>query len=130
MPRIEKAPEPWRSFFADVDSRLNEGVQLYCCGGFVATQLYGIARTTSDIDFLGVVPTPVRGIACGSSRLRPLIWLSPNWNGTWNAIATTCSSSHVQAPESGHSEGALLHRTSSESLGPRSPTRLDAPIVA
>jgi hypothetical protein len=29
---------------------------VHCCGGFVATQIYGIARTTSDVDFLGVVP--------------------------------------------------------------------------
>ena len=56
MPRIEEPAEPWRSFFADVDSRLGEDVQLHCCGGFVATQIYGIARTTSDVDFLGVVP--------------------------------------------------------------------------
>ena len=42
--------------FADVDSRLGEDVRLHCCGGFVATQIYGIARTTSDVDFLGVVP--------------------------------------------------------------------------
>ena len=56
MPRIEEPAEPWRSFFADVDSRLSEDVELHCCGGFVATQLYGIARTTSDVDFLGVVP--------------------------------------------------------------------------
>jgi hypothetical protein len=56
MPRIEEPAEPWRSFFADVDSRLSEEVQLHCCGGFVATQIYGIARTTSDVDFLGVVP--------------------------------------------------------------------------
>jgi len=56
MPRIEQPPEPWRSFFAEVDSRLNEDVQLHCCGGFVVTQLYGVARTTSDVDFLGVVP--------------------------------------------------------------------------
>jgi Nucleotidyltransferase of unknown function (DUF6036) len=56
MPRIEEPPEPWRSFFAEVDSRLGEDVQLHCCGGFVATQLYGVARTTSDVDFLCVVP--------------------------------------------------------------------------
>jgi len=56
MPRIKQPPEPWRSFFAEVDSRLNEDVQLHCCGGFVVTQLYGVARTTSDVDFLGVVP--------------------------------------------------------------------------
>jgi hypothetical protein len=56
MPRIEP-PEPWLSFFAEVDSRLSEEVHLHCCGGFVATQLYGIARTTSDVDFLRVVPS-------------------------------------------------------------------------
>jgi Nucleotidyltransferase of unknown function (DUF6036) len=57
MSPIEEPPEPWRSFFADVDSCLNEDTQLHCCGGFVATQLYGVARTTSDVDFLGVVPS-------------------------------------------------------------------------
>jgi hypothetical protein len=28
----------------------------HCCGGFVVTQLYGAARTTSDVDLLGVAP--------------------------------------------------------------------------
>lgn len=56
MSRIEEPQEPWRSFFAEVDSRIREDVQLHCCGGFVLTQLYGVARTTGDVDFLGVVP--------------------------------------------------------------------------
>jgi Nucleotidyltransferase of unknown function (DUF6036) len=56
MPHNEAPPEPWRSFFTDVDSRLTEDVQLHCCGGFVVTQLYRVARETSDVDFLGVVP--------------------------------------------------------------------------
>ena len=56
MPPSEKVPEPWRSFFAEVDSRLSEEVQLHCCGGFVVTQLYAVARTTSDVDFLSAVP--------------------------------------------------------------------------
>ena len=42
-----------------MDSRLSEDVHLHCCGGFVVTQLYGVARTTSDVDFLGVVPNVV-----------------------------------------------------------------------
>lgn len=29
---------------------------MHCCGGFEVTQLYGVARTTSDVDFLAVVP--------------------------------------------------------------------------
>lgn len=53
---MKEPPEPWRSFFADVDARLGEDVHLHCCGGFVVTQLYGVARTTSDVDFLDVVP--------------------------------------------------------------------------
>ena len=56
MPHTEEPPEPWRSFFAEVDARLSEEVQLHCCGGFVVTQLYGVARTTSDVDFLGAMP--------------------------------------------------------------------------
>jgi hypothetical protein len=56
MPSLEEPLEPWRSFFAEVDSRLSADVYLHCCGGFVVTQLYGVARTTNDVDFLGVVP--------------------------------------------------------------------------
>jgi hypothetical protein len=56
MPRIEDLPEPWRSFFAEVDAQFSESVQLHLCGGFVVTQLYGAGRTTSDVDYLGVVP--------------------------------------------------------------------------
>jgi hypothetical protein len=56
MLQIEQLPEPWRSFFAEVDAHLTEEVHLHCCGGFVVTQLYGVARTTSDIDFLAAVP--------------------------------------------------------------------------
>jgi hypothetical protein len=56
MPPTENPPEPWGSFFADVDAQLHQEIQLHCCGGFVVTQLYGVARSTSDVDFLSVVP--------------------------------------------------------------------------
>jgi hypothetical protein len=56
MPRIEEPPEPWRSFFSELDSCLTQDVQLHGCGGFVVTQLYRVARTTSDVDFLAAVP--------------------------------------------------------------------------
>jgi hypothetical protein len=124
MPRVEKPPEPWRSFFIEVDARLVEDVQLHCCGGFVVTQLYGVARTTSDVDFLGVVPyvagslTEIAGKGSAlhrkhkvyldavtvatppenyEDRLVPMIWPSPNWSGTLSAIATTCSDLHARA---------------------------------
>lgn len=57
MSPIEEPPEPWQSFFAELDIHLTEEVQLHCCGGFVATQLYGVPRTTSDVDFLLVLPS-------------------------------------------------------------------------
>ncbi len=56
MPSNEGPPEPWRSFFADVDRAFHEELTLHCCGGFVVTQLYGVVRTTSDVDFLDAVP--------------------------------------------------------------------------
>lgn len=56
MRQIEPPREPWRSFFTEVDAHLTEDVRLHCCGGFVVTQMYGVARTTSDVDFLCVIP--------------------------------------------------------------------------
>jgi hypothetical protein len=58
--QTEQPPEPWRSFFAEIDANLREDVHLHCCGGFVVTQLYGVARTTNDVDFLAVVPNVQR----------------------------------------------------------------------
>lgn len=57
MPNTKELAEPWRSFLADVDGLLNQNVELHCCGGFVVTQVYGVARTTSDVDYLAVVPS-------------------------------------------------------------------------
>jgi hypothetical protein len=56
MPKDKRPPEPWRSFLDAVDRSLPEPVELHCFGGFVVTHLYGVARTTSDVDFLSVVP--------------------------------------------------------------------------
>ena len=63
MRKVEKPPEPWRSFLTELDSRLRGQVQLHCCGGFVVTQIYGVARTTSDLDFLAAVPNVSRELA-------------------------------------------------------------------
>jgi len=48
--------QPWRSFLQALDGQLDIACNLHCLGGFVVTQLYGIGRETSDIDFLAVVP--------------------------------------------------------------------------
>ena len=49
-------PEPWHSFLRELDSRLDDEVNLRCIGGFAFTVHYGVVRPTSDIDFLSVFP--------------------------------------------------------------------------
>jgi hypothetical protein len=49
-------PEPWRGFLTDLDGLVTHDVQLHCCGGFVVTVLYGLARTTADLDVLSIIP--------------------------------------------------------------------------
>jgi hypothetical protein len=48
----KQIPEPWASFLAEVDAHLSENVELHCLGGFVVTMLYGLARSTADVDVL------------------------------------------------------------------------------
>ncbi len=50
-----KPPDPWRGFLG-LDGLVTHDVQLHCCGGFVVTVLYGLARTTADLDVLSIVP--------------------------------------------------------------------------
>jgi hypothetical protein len=47
-------PEPWKSFFTEIDASLEEEVTLHCLGGFVMTILYGLDRPTADVDVLPV----------------------------------------------------------------------------
>ena len=51
----EQIPEPWASFLSQVDDHLSEEVELHCFGGFVITMLYGLARSTVDVDALPAV---------------------------------------------------------------------------
>lgn len=50
-------PSPWREFLSEVDNLLPEAVQLHCLGGFVAAMRYGRKRTTSDVDYVEIVPS-------------------------------------------------------------------------
>jgi hypothetical protein len=54
--RLNEIPEPWRSFLADLDELAGRETHLECLGGFVLTQLYGLARQTADLDSLSVTP--------------------------------------------------------------------------
>jgi hypothetical protein len=64
--------EPWRSFLADLDALVIHDVRLHCCGGFVVTTRYGMARTTADLDVLSILPSDdqrrlAAAAGCGSS---------------------------------------------------------------
>jgi hypothetical protein len=47
-------PEPWKSFFTEIDRSLEEEVTLHCLGSFVMTVLYGLDRPTADVYVLPV----------------------------------------------------------------------------
>ena len=65
--------DPWRKFLATLDAALEYQVELHCCGGFVITALYGLARTTADLDVLTVRPNakqqPLAALAGQGSKL-------------------------------------------------------------
>jgi len=64
MPENEGPPEPWRSFFNDLDRMVAEPVEVHCLGGFVLIHAYGVARTTNDVDFISLVPNPLGRTLC------------------------------------------------------------------
>jgi hypothetical protein len=47
-------PQPWNSFFADINESLTEELTLHCLGGFVMTMVYGLDRSTADVDVLPI----------------------------------------------------------------------------
>ncbi len=49
-------PEPWLSFLREIDESVAEPIEFHCLGGFVITLLYGLERTTSDVDVISVTP--------------------------------------------------------------------------
>jgi len=58
----EKAlpPEPWHSFVKELDALAIGMVDFQCLGGFVVTQLYGLNRSTGDLDVLSIAPVEQR----------------------------------------------------------------------
>ncbi len=49
-------PEPWHSFFVDIDQALDQPIALSCIDGFAIAMLYVLPRPTVDVDCLSVVP--------------------------------------------------------------------------
>lgn len=53
---LRSIPEPWNSFLAEIDGRVEGVVELHCLGGFVVTMLYGLGRPTADVDVITIAP--------------------------------------------------------------------------
>jgi hypothetical protein len=53
-------PEPWHSFLRELDALTTGPVHFQCLGGFVVTQLYGLKRSTGDLDVLSIAPVEQR----------------------------------------------------------------------
>ena len=58
---LEDIPEPWNSFLYEIDAALLKRIELHCLGGFVVTLVYGLPRTTADVDVVTVIPESERG---------------------------------------------------------------------
>ena len=57
----DRAPEPWRSFLADIDQARATRIELHCIGGFAVTLYYNLSRPTGDIDVWHVIPHDATG---------------------------------------------------------------------
>ena len=51
-----KLPSPWVEFLSEVDRELPGPVELHCLGGFVLAIQFGLARTTTDVDYIEITP--------------------------------------------------------------------------
>jgi len=73
MPHYSRPPEPWHSFFAEIDGTFDHPVVLHCIGGFAIAMLYGLPRPTVDVDCLTVIPVeetaPLQSLAGEGSAL-------------------------------------------------------------
>lgn len=49
-------PEPWHSFLTELNQAASAEVCFHYIGGFVVTQLHGLARLTADVDVLAIAP--------------------------------------------------------------------------
>lgn len=70
----DRPPEPWNSFFKEIDRTFDHTVVLHCIGGFAIATLYGLPRPTVDVDCLSVIPVeetaPLQLLAGEGSALR------------------------------------------------------------
>jgi hypothetical protein len=69
----DRPPEPWYSFFAEIDRTFDHPVVLHCIGGFAIAMLFGLPRPTVDVDCVSVIPmeetAPLQSLAGEGSAL-------------------------------------------------------------
>ena len=53
---MKNIPDPWISFFAEIDDALDQETRLEILDGFVITIRYNAPRTTADVDVVAVIP--------------------------------------------------------------------------
>ena len=46
----------WERFLADFDAALSQPLEVHCLGGFILIIVYGLTRTTKDLDAISVTP--------------------------------------------------------------------------
>jgi hypothetical protein len=66
-------PEPWSSFLHEIDEFLTEPIEFHCLGGFVITLLYGLERSTADVDVISIIPrNPISELVDFAGKSSPL----------------------------------------------------------
>lgn len=53
---MSSIPEPWKSFFTEIDKSLEKKTHLEILGGFIITLIYSAPRTTADVDVISITP--------------------------------------------------------------------------
>ena len=56
MSKTPDLPVPWEEFLGELDTLLDEAIQLHCIGGFAVVAGYGLPRATNDLDYRTLIP--------------------------------------------------------------------------
>jgi len=49
-------PSPWSDFLGELDTLLEQAIELHCIGGFAVVAGYGFPRGTNDLDYRTLIP--------------------------------------------------------------------------
>jgi hypothetical protein len=53
---VAALPSPWDAFLAEVDARRSQPTEIHCLGGFVLRVMFGLPRSTADVDCISAAP--------------------------------------------------------------------------